>query len=176
MKRFHLAPLLALAILASSLPARAAGWVSLGVGGIGIGDPHQDPSPGSTTDDRAGGFAGYAALTAGNIGLVRLRATGFAYTSNEAIERAVLVGTRTGRNSAVLLGYSLLEDVSETEKYTNGFVAELLYAPRGRGFFSGELSLIGNINGDHSFVGALAGLRFGNTGTAPAPKSKPAPR
>lgn len=134
-------------------------WFSLGLGHTWIGDP--DNTAGDQSD---GGTTAYTAVTFASDAVLRLRGLGFSYTSNTAVEQAVLVGARFGKDQdwMALVGYSKLDDVSETEDNTNGLALELLYAPRGRGAFGFEAGLFGNFNDDHDFGGLLFGMRFGD--------------
>ena len=136
----------------------AGKWLTVGVGETLISDPRTSSGNGGWR------FSGYAAATYADAVALRLRVVGFAYTSNSAVEQAVLVGARFGQNQdwIALAGYSKLDDVSETEDNTNGLALELLYAPRGRGAFGFEIGLFGNINDDHDFGGLLFGMRFGD--------------
>lgn len=148
------------AAMSLSSPAMADGWFSAGIGGTYID---------ATTTGRSGNRVRtslYTAITGGDAFLARIRASGFGYNGNSAIETAGLIGMRVGqeRDSALFVGYSRLDDISETEDNTNGLSVEWIYAPLNRGKFSFEFSTYGNFNGDHDFGGIQIGMRFGSMG------------
>jgi len=154
------------ALLISAPAAMADGWGSIGTGAVHIGAP----DTGGGEDGFRG--AGHLALTFAGRTAVRLRATAFGYGGNSAVEQAALVGLRVGqqRDGILLIGYSKLDDVSQTEDNTNGASLELLYAPQHRGIVSYEVSLHGNVNDDHGFAGLLVAARFGSMGEQPSRK------
>lgn len=156
-----------LVLLALAPSAWADGWLSIGTGAIYIGAPESGRG-----DSRARG-TGNLALTFSDHAAVRVRTTAFGYNGNSVVELAALVGFRMGKKSdgILLVGYSKLDDVSETEDNTNGAALELLYAPQRRGAVSYEISLHGNINDDHGFGGLLVAGRFGSMGKQPQKRS-----